>query len=36
MASGSSEPSGTMDETCAMVQAAALAMIGPKFRAVFR
>src|SRR5690606_2453450 len=36
MLSGSSAPSSTVSRTCATVIRAALAMIGPKFRAVFR
>src|SRR5881396_17914 len=35
MHSGSSAPSATVSYTCAMVHFAALAMVGPKFRALF-
>src|SRR5437764_15391812 len=36
IASGSSSPSGTISLTCAMVTLAAMAMMGPKLRAVLR
>ena len=36
MPSGSSAPSSTISRTCTTVQRAALAMIGPKLRAVLR